>query len=179
MTEAPMLSLGDVAEALGVTPLVVLVQCSLHGLPCADGLVEPAYVDILRSAGVASASRPTIGAEGEDEDDGDIDTEHAAPRDPRARRIWVLQHVLSRLLRTGKIWPARTEPRTVARGLQDVGLGVAAVSVLERSGLVTGSPKRGDEHRVGLTGGRRQEAERIIATGTTEDPVLKNWIEGS
>lgn len=179
MTNAPMLSLGDAAKALGVSPLEVLVQCGLYGLPCADGLVAPAYVDILRSAGVAPTLPPSIGAEGEDEDYRDIDQEHAAPRDPRARRIWVLQHVLSRLLRTGKIWPARTEPRTLARGLQDVSLGVAVVSVLERSGLLTGSPKRGDDHRVGLTGARRQEAERIIATGTTEDPVVKNWIEGS
>jgi hypothetical protein len=173
-----MLSLGEVAEALGSTPLEVLAECVLHGLPCPDGQVDHTYVDILRSVGVGTAVLPSVGAEIEGDDERAVEDNQPAPHDPRAQRLWVLQRVLSRALRTGKIWPARIEPRSLARGLQDVGLGVSAVSVLERAGLLTGSPKRGAEHRVGLTGARRPEAEQLIATGATEDPLVRDWIDG-
>lgn len=177
MSETQM-PLGTAAEALGLTPLEVLAQCCLLRLPCPEGRVESGYIDIIRSAGLGSAIPDVDVAHDDDREKNVYEDEESVPSDPQARRLWVLRRVLGKTLRTGKIWPACIEPRSLVRGVPDVGLGLVAVGTLERAGLLTGTAKRGDEHRVGLTATRRADAEHLIETGETNELVLRHWIDG-
>jgi hypothetical protein len=155
-----MISVGEVAEMLEISALTVVAQCAQHGLPCLDGWLDPHCVDILRSAGVG---RPSRG-----------ESEPAVEETPTESRRAVLRELLTRLLNTGKIWPASTDPRGLARDLRE---GQSGIVALERAGLLMGTQRHGPNHRVGLDKARRQEAEHLVATGETEDRHLRSWIE--
>ena len=148
---------------LEISPLTVLAECIQRGLPCLNGRVDPSCVDILRSAGIGRAPHGDVGSDRD-----------RLPANPPERRQAVLQELLTRIVHTGKIWPANADPRGLARDLPE---GLSGVAALERSGLLVGSQKHGPAHRVGLNPARRQEAEHLVATGETEDRHLRIWIE--
>jgi hypothetical protein len=171
MNEVSGLTLAEASEALEMAPLEVLAWCTLEGLDCSTGLIDPGYIEVLRVTGHAALDADA-------EEDGQLAIEGVpsnVPSDPREGRLWVLRRVAGKLQRSGKWWPASIDLRAAARGVPDVGLARNAVEALERAGLVHGNVKAG-VHRVGLVGERRAEIARLIERGEVADVRLTDWI---
>jgi hypothetical protein len=100
-----------------------------------------------------------------------------AETDVEARQR-IVRRILERLNTMGKYWPARTERRATARGLEgpDVGLALRATDALVACGLMR-EEHRGHEPRVGLNGDRRSEITDIIAGRSISDGQLRAWVE--
>jgi hypothetical protein len=172
MNEVSDLTLAEASDALEMPPLEVLAWCTLEGLDCSAGLIDPGYIEVLRVTGHAALDADV-------EEAGRFALEEVpsnVPSDPRERRLWVLRHVAGKLQRSGKWWPASTDLRAAARGVPDVGLARSAIDVLERAGLVHENVKAG-VHRVGLVGERRAEIARLIERGEVADVRLTDWIK--
>jgi len=175
MSGAPGVTLAEAADALGMVPLEVLAWCTLGGLDCAGGLLDPGYIEVLRVTGHAATE---TGGDGDTDDEEHVRLEGVSadlPADPRERRLWMLRRVAGKLQRSGKWWPASMDLRGAARGAPDVGLARNAIETLERAGMVRASNK-GGEQRVGLVGDRRGEIARLIERGDVTDATLAVWI---
>lgn len=160
-------SLREAAVRLGLSPLEVVLRCSLRGVPCATGAVDEAALPIL-----GIVYQPDLAEDGPSDVapvEGDETEEEA--------RLRVVRRVLERLSMMGKYWPARSEKRATARGLAgpDVGLALRAVDVLIASGLMQ-EEHRGHDPRVGLVGDRRHEIADIASGEPIVNEELRTWI---
>ena len=161
-------SLREAAARLDLSPLEVVLRCSLRGVPCATGTVDEDALPII-----GTVHQPDLGEDGVSDAapvEGDETEEEA--------RLRVVRRVLERLSTMGKFWPAGSERRATARGLagSDVGLALRAVDVLIICGLMQ-EEHRGHEPRVGLAGSRRHEIADIVAGEPIVDEELRSWIE--
>jgi hypothetical protein len=159
------LTLPDAATRLDLSPLEVVLQCSLHGIPCDAGFVDETVLPLLGSVHLASSEGVDQVAEAlEDETD-------------EQRRLRIVCRILERLSGMGKYWPARTEKRATARGLagSDVGLALRAVDALLDCGLLR-EEHSGHEPKVGLDGNRRREIADMVAGRPPVDERLRSWI---
>lgn len=160
-------SLREAAARLDLSPLEVVLRCSLRGVPCATGTVDEDALPILGTVHQPDPGEdsPSDGAPVE----GD-ETEQEA-------RLRVVRRVLERLSTMGKFWPAGSEKRATARGLAgpDVGLALRAVDVLITCGLMQ-EDHRGHDPRVGLVGDRRHEIADIAAGEPIVNEELRTWI---
>lgn len=161
------LTLPDAASRVSMTPLELLVRCSLHGIPCDGGMIDEEFLPAVGSVRVAPADE--IYADGpEPDDESDAD-----------RRERVVRRVVEKLVATGKYWPSRIEKRSTARGLggSDVGLALRGVEVLLDCRLLLEEVHGGHEPRVGLDRGRRQEIQDIAEGRPILVDELREWID--
>ena len=168
-TEMAELTLSEAAERLAISPLQVLVGCALRGIPCPAGMLDE---DVLPALG---AVRPTA----DDEAQPTMVDGPAGEGTGRERRLRIVRRILEKLSTMGKFWPARTQKRSTARGLEgsEIGLALRAVDVLLECGILLEETHGGHEPRVGLDGARRLEIAQLIADGVTSDSRLEEWIE--
>ena len=176
MSDLPKVTLFEAADALGMAPLEVLAWCTLGGLDCAQGLLDPGYIEVLRVTGHAATEHEGGSFAADDGEQVVLDSVSSdLPADPHERRLWMLRRVAGKLQRSGKWWPASMDVRGAARGAPDLGLARNAVDALEHAGMARTSSK-GGMHRVGLVGERRAELARLIDHGEVTDATLTDWI---
>jgi hypothetical protein len=162
------LTLSEAAERLDLSPLQVIVYCALRGIPFQGGRLDE---DVLPALGTV---RPAA-------DDGDYAGANIQTGDetPREQRLRVVRRVLEKLSTMGKFWPARTEKRSAARGLEgsEVGLALSAVDALLDCGILMQEAHGGHEVRVGLDRARRREIAELVSAGVVVDERLGGWID--
>lgn len=161
-------SLREAAARLDLTPLEVVLRCSLRGVPCSTGTIDEDALPIL-----GAVRQPAPSEDGSPEPvavPGDETEEEARHR--------IVRRILERLSTMGKFWPARTERRATARGLEgpDVGLALRATDALVACGLMR-EEHRAHEPRLGLERDRRSEITDIIAGRPIGDEQLRAWVE--
>lgn len=161
------LSLLEAAERLDLSPLEVVVRCVLRGFPCETGLLDEGLLPLLgtpRATEAPVAANEVPGNETGDETDAE-----------RRRRI--VHRILERMTTMGMWWPARTEKRATARGLEgaDVGLALRAVDALLDCGLMIVEQHGSHEPKVGLDGDRRPEIADIVAGKPIAVAELRDW----
>jgi hypothetical protein len=163
------MTLREAASALGMSPLQVLVQCALRGIPCPEAVLDDALLPVV--GGLQAPPPPPDLPLAEEESESD--------ETDQDRRLRIVRRILEKLSTMGKFWPARTERRSTARGLagSDVGLALNAVEVLHDCGLLVQEAHGGHEPRVGLQGDRRREIADIVAGQPIPDDQLRAWIE--
>jgi hypothetical protein len=160
------LTLREAAARLDLSPLEILLQCALHGVPCESGRVDEEVLPLLGSVHAPVSDREADRHEARQDDESDEE-----------RRLRIVRRILERLSGMGKYWPARTEKRATARGLEgpDVGLALRAVDALLDAGLLR-EEHSGHEPRVGLEGDRRREIADIAGGRPIEDEQLRTWV---
>lgn len=166
----PALTLPEAAERLAMSPLQVIVQCALHGIPCQEGMVEEEVLPVLGTVRAPRAKAKAAAASREVPPEGESDQE---------RRSRVVRRILEKLDKMGRYWPARTEKRSTARGFDgsDVGLALRAADILRDCGLLLEEAHGAHEARVGLDGDRRHEIADLIAGEPPSNEELREWIE--
>ena len=161
MTDALPQTLDEVATQVGLNPLEVLAWVSVLGLPCDDGTLDPTFLDIIQDVAGRPAKAPSQNQEPAQES-----------------RLEAVQHVLGYLVNAGRYYPAATEITAIVEALQDPRLGEGAIALLERCGLLRRSSGRRGQ-RVGVNAARRHQVDQLVETGTTEDPVISEWLTGA
>ncbi len=165
------MTLREAAAALGMSPLQVLMQCALRGIPCPEAVLDDVLLPILgglQAPPTAPDMLPSFADEDPESDETDQD-----------RRLRIVRRILEKLSTMGKYWPARTERRSTARGLagSDVGLALRAVEVLHECGFLVQETHGGHEPRVGLDGDRRREIADLVAGEPIRNEPLRQWID--